>query len=214
MRLGMTVLFIAAMSVTTAQAQSGAERTVRFRPGATAAEVAGSIRGDGDVTYRLRAARGQVMQVLFAPTNRSCYFNVFEPGQAEAVHNGSVSGNEFGRSPTTAGDYRFQVYLMRNAARRNETCRFRISFELTGAPGGASAGVSDRQMRDACRARVSDMYATPGRAIRMSAIRPGRAGARIDGTVNKGAEGVKQFRCLFTPERQLRDVMAMTPDGE
>jgi hypothetical protein len=31
--------------------------------------------------------------------------------------------------------------------------------------------------------------------------------------VNKGAEGVKKFRCLYTPERQLRDVMAMTPDG-
>ncbi len=214
MRLGMAVLVIAAASVTAAQAQSAAERMVRFRPGATAAEVAGSIRGDGDVTYRLRAARGQVMQVMFSPSNRSCYFNAFEPGQAEAVHNGSLSGNEFGRSPTAAGDYRFQVYLMRNAARRNETCRFRISFELTGAPGGASAGVSDRQMRDGCRARVSTMYATPGRAIRLAGIRPGDGGSRIDGTVNKGAEGVKRFRCLFTPERQLRDIMAMTPDGE
>ncbi len=58
------------------------------------------------------------------------------------------------------------------------------------------------------------MYATPGRAIRLAGIRPGDGGSRIDGTVNKGAEGVKRFRCLFTPERQLRDVMAMTPDGE
>jgi hypothetical protein len=33
-------------------------------------------------------------------------------------------------------------------------------------------------------------------------------------TVNKGAEGNKRFRCLFTPDRQLRDVMATTPDGE
>jgi hypothetical protein len=214
MRLGLTVLFFAATAVTSVQAQSGAERTVRFRPGATGTEIAGSIRGNADVTYRLRTAQGQVMQVLFAPTNRSCYFNAFEPGRSEAVHVGSIAGNEFGRSPTAAGDYRFQVYLMRNAARRNEACRFRISFELTGAPGGASPGVSDRQMRDECRARVSAMYATPGRAIRLAAIRPGQDGARIDGTVDKRAEGIKRFRCLFTPERRLRDVMAMTPDGE
>ncbi len=214
MRLGSTVLFFAAISITAAQAQSGAERTVRFRPGATGTEIAGSIRGYADVTYRLRTAQGQVMQVLFAPGNRSCYFNAFEPGRQDAVHVGSTSGNEFGRSPTVAGDYRFQVYLMRNAARRNETCRFRISFELTGAAGGASPGVSDRQMRDACRARVGAMYGTQTRAIRLAAIRPGRDGARIDGTVDKRAEGVKRFRCLFTPERQLRDVMAMTPDGE
>ncbi len=207
------VALVAGMPAMDAAAQSPGRQVV-FRPGATAAEVRGSIRGDADVTYRLRAAQGQVMQVLFAPSNRSCYFNAFEPRREEAVHNGSIAGNEFGRSPTVAGDYRFQVYLMRNAARRNEACRFRLSFELTGVPGGASAGVSDRQMRDACRSRVGSMYAVPAARIRMGAIRTGAGDFRIDGSVNKGAEGVKRFRCLYTPERGLRDVMAMTPDGE
>ncbi len=213
MRFGLFFALIAGVSTTHAWAQSS-ERQITFRPGATAADIRGSIRGDADITYRLRAAQGQVMQVLFAPSNRSCYFNAFEPGREEAAHNGSIAGNEFGRSPTVAGEYRFQVYLMRNAARRNETCRFRLSFELTGAPGGASAGVSDRQMRDACRARVSSMYSVPTARIRMGAIRTAGDGPRIDGTVNKGAEGVKRFRCLYTPQRGLRDVMAMTPDGE
>ncbi len=103
---------------------------------------------------------------------------------------------------------------MRNAARRNEACRYRISFELTGVPGGVSAGVSNLQMRDQCQARVSAMYAVRSPRIRMAAIQAGSDGPRIDGTVNKGPEGVKRFRCLFTPARQLRDVMAMTPDGE
>ncbi|OYU49336.1 MAG: hypothetical protein CFE31_08300 [Rhizobiales bacterium PAR1] len=153
------------------------------------------------------------MQVLFSPSNRSCYFNAFAPGQEEAAHIGSTSGNEFGQSPAVAGEYRFQIYLMRNAARRNETCRYRISFEVTGAAGGVSAGSSDRQMRDHCQARVSTMYAVRGSRIRMGAIRSASDGTQIDGTVNKGAEGIKKFRCLFSPARELRDVMAMTPDG-
>jgi hypothetical protein len=201
-----------ALSAGAALAQS--ERQVAFRAGATSTELRGTIRGGSDVTYRLRTVRGQIMQVLFTPSNRSCYFNVFEPGGAEAAHIGSSAGNEFARNPTLAGDYRVNVYLMRNAARRNETCRYRISFEVTGAPGGVSAGVSDRQMRDQCQARASAMYAVRSPGIRMAAIRAGSDGPRIDGTVDKGREGIKRFRCLFTPARELRDVMAMTPDGE
>ncbi|MCZ8375816.1 MAG: hypothetical protein O9342_10595 [Beijerinckiaceae bacterium] len=196
-----------------AEAQSSG-RQVTFPRGATATEIRGTLRGSADATLLLRTAPGQVMQVLFTSANRSCYFNAFEPGREEAVHIGSSAGNEFGRSPTVAGEYRFQIYLMRNAARRNETCRYRISFEVTGAPGGVSAGVSDRQMRDQCQARVASMYAVRSARIRMAAIRPGADGPSIDGRVNKGAEGIKAFRCLFTPARQLRDVMAMTPDGE
>jgi hypothetical protein len=196
-----------------AEAQSSG-RQVTFPSSATATEIRGSLRGSTDATLLLRTAPGQVMQVLFTPSNRSCYFNAFEPGREEAAHVGSSAGNEFGRSPTSGGEYRFQVYLMRNAARRNETCRYRISFEVTGAPGEVSAGVSDRQMRDQCQARVASMYAVRSDRIRMAAIRAGAEGPRIDGRVNKGADGIKAFRCLFTPARQLRDVMAMTPDGE
>ncbi|MDP2804066.1 MAG: hypothetical protein Q8O26_19520 [Phreatobacter sp.] len=153
------------------------------------------------------------MQVLFKPSNRSCYFNAFEPGRADAAHMGSSPGNEFSRSLTLAGDYRVQIYLMRNAARRNEACRYRISFEVTGVPGGVSAVVSDVRMRDQCRARAAAMYAVRSPRIRMGAIQAGPDGLRIDGTANKGPESLKKFRCLLTPARQLRDVMAMTPDG-
>ncbi len=189
------------------------ERAIRFAPGATATTLKGSFSGDKDATFTLQTVDGQVLQSLLKTSNRSCYFNVFEPGSQTAAHIGSSSGNEFGRNPTKAGAYRFQVYLMRNAARRNETCRYELSIELTGKPGGASPGVSDRLMRDACRAKVASMYAVPTARIRMAAIRSGKEGPLINGTVNKGAEGVKKFRCLYTPERQLRDVMAMTPDG-
>ena len=81
-------------------------------------------------------------------------------------------------------------------------------------PGVASADVSDRQMRDQCQARVAEMYAVPSGRIRLAAIRKDRQGPRIDGRVDKGAEGIKKFRCLYTSDRRLRDVMALTPDGE
>jgi len=47
----------------------------------------------------------------------------------------------------------------------------------------------------------------------MADLRSGRDGSFINGSLNTGDEGIKRFRCLFTPGRQLRDVMALTPDG-
>ncbi len=210
-RLVLATMLLMATPVTPSQS---AEKAVRFQGGATATTLKGVIRSDADATFVLQAVEGQVLQTLLTTSNRSCSFNVFEPGKQEAAHIGSTSGNEFGRSPTKAGAYRFQIYLMRNAARRNETCRYSLSVELTGRPGGASAGVSDRQMRDSCLARVREMYAVQSGRVRMASLRSSRDGPFINGTVSKGAEGIKRFRCLFTPDRQLRDVMAMTPDGE
>ncbi len=210
---GLVALAVMVLMATPINSSQAAERSVQFQRGATSTTLKGVIRGDGDATFVLQAVEGQVLQTLLTVSNRSCYFNAFEPGQQEAAHNGSMAGNEFGRSPTKAGAYRFQIYLMRSAARRNETCRYSLSIELTGRPGGASAGVSDRQMQDVCRARVREMYAVPSGRVRVARLRSSQEGPFLNGTVNKGAEGIKRFRCLFTPDRQLRDVMAMTPDG-
>lgn len=210
---GRVALAAMVLIATPINSSHAAETAVQFQRGATSTTLKGVIRGDADATYVLQTVEGQVLQTLLTVSNRSCYFNAFEPGQQEAAHMGSTSGNEFGRSPTKAGAYRFQIYLMRNAARRSETCRYSLAIELTGRPGGASAGVSDRQMRDSCLARVRDMYAVQSGRVRIGSLRSSQEGPLINGTVNKGAEGIKRFRCLFTPERQLRDVMAMTPDG-
>lgn len=190
-------------------------RDVRFAPGATATRITGVIRGYHDANHLLQVVEGQVLQALFSPSNRSCYFNAYEPGAEEAAHIGSSAGNEFGRSPTRAGAYRFQVYLMRNAARRNETCRFSLALELTGKPGGASAGVSDRAMRDSCVGAAAPMYGVGSKDIRAAGrIRKAAAGFELDGVVNKGREGIKRLRCIYKPDRTLDRVMAMTPDGE
>jgi len=205
---------LAALPITEVAAQ---DKTVpvRFKPGATAATVKGTIRGDRGVNYTLDAAAGQTLQLLFQPSNRSCYMNVYTPGAEEAVHIGSTAGNEFGQGATQAGIYRTQVYLMRNAARRNESCRYTLSIELTGKPGGTSAGVSDTMLRERCIGEAAPIYGVAPRRIALArVVRPSAEGGyQIDGTANKGREGLKKLRCLFTADKRFDRVMAMTPDG-
>ena len=214
-----TVLTIAIAAALLAPPALAQQRTtsVTFAPGATAANVKGSIRGDAGVDYTIQTAAGQTMQLLFAPRNPSCYFNVYAPGDKDsAVHIGSTSGNEFGVYPTAVGVYTARVYLMRNAARRNETCAYTLSVEITGAPGGVSAGVSDQMMIDACKGAAAPMYGVQPRAVTLAGA-PGPAkdgGFTLDGTVDKGEEGVKKLRCIYRADRQFSHVQAMTSDGE
>jgi len=58
------------------------------------------------------------------------------------------------------------------------------------------------------------MYGVAKSAIKLGPVRTGKEGVAIDGTVDKGREGIKKLRCRFTAERRFIDVMAMTPDGE
>lgn len=111
-----------------------ADRTeaVKFKGGAFSAIIKSAIKGDDGVDYRIAARAGQTMQVLFAPSSRSCYFNVMPPGGDSFIFNGSITGNEFTETLATTGTYEVQVYLMRNAARRGERCKYTISFEITG----------------------------------------------------------------------------------
>ena len=191
------------------------EQKLVFPPGKTATTVKGVIRGQEDRRYTLAVGEGQVLQILFSASNGSCYFNAYSPESADsAVHIGSSRGNEFGASPARPGGWRFDVYLMRNAARRTELCRFTLSVELTGKPGGASVGVPDIVLRDQCLANAVPMYRVSKRALTLGAIETGQDGVVIDGTVDKGREGIKKLRCRFTAERRFIDVMAMTPDGE
>ncbi|MGF7162936.1 hypothetical protein FHS85_004594 [Rhodoligotrophos appendicifer] len=217
--------FLIAIALATSLAGGSAlaaDRTevIKFAPGKTADTVRSSIRGYDGVTYSIATAAGQVMQILFAPSNRSCYFNVYAPGKEigtdEAAFIGSTSGNEFGINPTEAGTYTAQVYLMRNAARRNEVCRFELSIEITGAPGGASAGVSDQSMIDICKASAAPLYGVNPRNVSVAGpVTEGEDGGfRIDGTVDKGAEGIKGLRCLYGADRQFTHIQAMTSDGE
>lgn len=109
-----------------AQDHSRTER-VQFARGASSATLHGNLHGYDTVDYVLGARAGQTLSVRLQPTNASAYFNVTRQGADEALFIGSTSGNQFtGRLPAN-GDYVVRVYLMRNAARRDEHANYTLT---------------------------------------------------------------------------------------
>jgi hypothetical protein len=116
------------VSATTLAADIRTER-VQFHKGANSTTVQGTVKGYETVDYLLGAREGQSMNVSMATDNGSNYFNIIAPGKTdEAMFVGSSSGNQFeGRLPAS-GDYKVRVYLMRNAARRDEVAEYRLEM--------------------------------------------------------------------------------------
>ncbi|ESQ14383.1 MAG: DNA breaking-rejoining protein [Thiohalocapsa sp. PB-PSB1] len=129
----MTRLFLslvaALLAANTVLADDIRTERVRFHKGASSATVEGRIRGYESVDYLLGAREGQLMNVSMATDNRSNYFNVIAPGKTnEAMFIGSISGNQFEGTLPASGDYKIRVYLMRNAARRDEAAKYRLEM--------------------------------------------------------------------------------------
>jgi hypothetical protein len=82
------------------------------------------------VDYLLPASAGQTMTVVLETNNTSNYFNVLAPGLIEAIFIGSTSGNRFEGSLPASGEYQVRVYLMRNAARRDESASFSLKIGI------------------------------------------------------------------------------------
>lgn len=124
-------LLLGAGSAAPALAEIRAE-PVRFEKGRNGATLKGTIRGDETVDYRLRATAGQILDVNLQANNRSAYFNVLPPNDDTALFVGSLSGNSFNGALPRDGEYTVRVYLMRNAARRNESARYTVNFTMAG----------------------------------------------------------------------------------
>jgi hypothetical protein len=109
-----------------------AERVV-FDKGTNAVEIKQSIQGPLTAQYRVSAKAGQILTVDLKPSNASAYFNITAKGADYALFNGSIMGNHFMGPLPTDGEYTVQVYLMRNAARRNEVANYSLSLNLSPA---------------------------------------------------------------------------------
>ena len=103
------------------------QERVQFQQGRDSASLKGRIKGDKTVDYQLGARAGQTMEVTLKSSNLSNYFNILPPGDETALFVGSTSGNHFSGTLPTNGDYTVRVYLMRNAARRNETANYSLN---------------------------------------------------------------------------------------
>lgn len=110
---------------------------VSFAKGTSSQTLKGSIKGDQSRDYIVDARTGQTLTVDFKPSNASAYFNVIAPGADSAMFIGSTEGNRFSGLLTTSGRHTVQVYLMRNAARRNEVANYTLTIGVTGAAAAA-----------------------------------------------------------------------------
>lgn len=130
------VAVCATLSLIGARAAGGLRKEeVRFDAGTSATSIADQIRGDEGVDYLVRARAGQTLTVSFKPSNPMAYFNVLPPGTDEALFVGSsaADGSLFMTQLPRDGVYTVRVYLMRAAARRNETARYTMGVSVTGA---------------------------------------------------------------------------------
>lgn len=116
------------------QAAVAQERSARveFGRGQSSTVIRGTVRGYDGASYRINVRGGQRLAVTMDSSNSSNYFNILGPGGGEALFNGSISGDFADVIVPESGDYTVQVYLMRNAARRNEQARFTLRIEVTG----------------------------------------------------------------------------------
>ncbi len=105
---------------------------VDFASGATSRVIKGQVKGDHYVDYPLRGGAGQTLSVEMKSSNAANYFNINPPGSEMSMFIGSTSGARFSGVLPADGDYTVRVYLMRNAARRNESGNYTLTLGLTG----------------------------------------------------------------------------------
>jgi hypothetical protein len=78
-----------------------------------------------------------------------------------------------------------------------------------------SSGPDATSMRSACAARVAQEYGVTQQKVELPPeFGIGDNGNNVlNGQVDKGAEGMKEFRCTYDASSNLVDVIATTPDG-
>lgn len=176
---------------------------VHFKAGTNGATVNGEIKGYETVDYVLEASKGQHMTVSLSTDNGGNYFNVLAPGENEvAMFVGSTSGNKFSGALPKNGAYKIRVYLMRNAARRNEVAKYQLKMAITGAAAQAAGGKDEQACLEAVAAETSNTVVTlsvdPSEAntIVMVGVGPNKA----------------PWKCL-SKDGNVAEVMSMTDEG-
>ena len=124
--------FLASTSLAVAAPDPVRTETVQFAKGASSKTITGSVKGYATVDYVVGLKAGQTLKVSMKTSNASSYFNIVAPGADEALFVGSSSGNSYAGKVAASGSYKVRVYLMRNAARRNETAKYTLTIGAAG----------------------------------------------------------------------------------
>ena len=197
---------------------------VQFERGASGTTINETIRGYAGVNYRLAVSAGQRMSVQLDTDNASNYFNITAPGADAAMFIGSIEGNSTTFEVPSSGTYVISVYLMRNAARRDERANYSLTVyveanpsasappplatpPMAGQPVEAQPALDTAQMTAFCVGEAAGEYNT--RPAYVSAEQPLPAvggGYVVTGSVDRGAQGSPPFQCLFDEAGYFRTI--------
>jgi hypothetical protein len=202
-RLLAACMFVAASCLALA-ADFIESRPLQFAKGSSSATVKGSLKGGNTIDYKARAKAGQAMSVKLATSNLSNYFNVLPPGSKDtAIFVGSTGGNEWTGPLPADGEYTIRVYLLRSAARRNETADYTLTVGITGsaatAPTLGAAPAGDAKVKGTPYHATGQVPCSMGNAPRGSArcnfgvIRGKPGNAEVHVTPPGGFERVLTF---------------------
>jgi hypothetical protein len=131
---GVVIAFAQALAVTAAADEGIRQEKVQFAEGASSAVIKAQIKGDTTVDYVVRAAAGQTLSVELQKSNAQNYFNVLPPGSTGGAMFVGDSGENYSGTLPTDGEYVVRVYLMRPAARRDESSSYTLTIGVTGKP--------------------------------------------------------------------------------
>lgn len=109
-----------------AQDHTRTER-VQFARGTSSATLHGNVHGYDAVDYVIGARRGQTLNVRMQTTNASAYFNVLPRSGDGTALEGAANVVDWRGVLPASGDYVVRVYLMRNAARRDEHANYSLT---------------------------------------------------------------------------------------
>jgi len=149
-----TGMVAAALALTTVFApslvQAQQAHPVHFAAGTDHASYSGVIQGDHAALYTVSARKGQTMIVDFSPSTPRAYFNVTPPGNGPSIFVGADSGSHFSGTLPVDGTYKIDVFLIRAAARRNESSNYSMTITIpadgashvTQVAGGYADGLS------------------------------------------------------------------------
>jgi hypothetical protein len=156
-------------------------QTVQFAKGKSAAQVRGSVTGDGDAEYTINARAGQTLAVSLKSSNGSLNFNISPAGAQEAMFIGGAQGANAKVMLPADGSYVVQVYLMRNAARRHESASYTLDMAVTGQPiaplpAAQDALVPGTRFHAAAEVACQTLGGAAGAPCKAGVVRRGRDG--------------------------------------
>ena len=128
--IGSVALFLLVVGLAPAQAQEVRQERLLPEGIGSLLMVEDSLTGDEIVDYRIAAEESQILSVDLLTSNAAAYFNILPAGAEAALFIGSTSGTVADIPAPAAGDYVIRVYLMRSAARRNETADYTLAVSV------------------------------------------------------------------------------------